>query len=140
MVVNICPLHCRQEHHLLRQKTAAGDTSCLLMMLNVFKSTMSNFLPTLNGQLEWKPAFFSSFPVPLFFRILHVEALLRPGQTLRITSLTRNTEITETVRLRLQLFLWHEANQALISHHPVPTCCVCSPSDYSCCLSEMQVF
>lgn len=48
MFGNICPLQCRQEHPLPRSKTAAGDTSCLLMMLNVFKSTMSNFL-----SLEW---------------------------------------------------------------------------------------
>lgn len=65
MVGNICPLHCGQEHPLPCQKTAAGDTSCLLMMLNVFKSTMSNFLPLWMDSWGGKEHFLPFFLYPL---------------------------------------------------------------------------
>lgn len=42
-----------------KRKTAAGDTSCLLMMLNVFKSTMSNFLSFWKD--SWDGKIFSPF-------------------------------------------------------------------------------
>lgn len=99
------------------------------MMLNVFKSTMSNFLPPpLNGQLGWKPAFSLFFSNTSLFP--YFTCWRGTCETTTNTSghvpYQKHCYIAETVHLRLQEFLWHESNQALISHHPVPTCCVCS--------------
>lgn len=130
-VCNICPLHCSQEHPLPYQKTAAGDTSCLLMMLNVFKSTMSNFLPLQMDSWGGKKHFISFPPLPPFFSTLCQQKKVHGRQTLQITSLSvSRTNIAASkhrcIHLRSQVLPGNKVSQALISHHPAPTCCVCS--------------
>lgn len=115
------------------QKTAAGDTSCLLMMLNVFKSTMSNFLPLLMDSWGGRQRFPSSPPLlPLFSILCLWEKLLQvhDTQTLQIMLSVRQTNRADgdyrCIHLRSQVLPWHKASQPLISHHHVPTCYVSS--------------